>query len=241
MLTEQINSGRYITDIQLIQNVITGYRFIDYGLVTKYADGRVELTLAHKVNKKEVKLTNVEVLNTGSLAFSVQHTLVEGDIVMLFSSRSMVKDMTAFTEATDTPIDCYSTPAIKALPIAATGKSINTLTIADDGSYILVGENYTFDVATDGSISLTTAGDLSLSPDGDMTVETKGKLVLSTTTAAKITAKNSAQSLAALIEEFIGIFTNGFQTVGPPPAHLIRPDIIAKFVALNVKFKLLLE
>lgn len=142
-------------DLSLIRRVISNYSFIDYGIVEEYKAGRIKVKLAHQLLEKDVYLTDVEVITKGSKAFSIQYTLVKGDIVRLLSSKSLVDSVAELTQATLSASLPYSTVTIKAEPLSNFAKAKNQIDILDDGSYSITGNGYSIEVATDGSIKIS--------------------------------------------------------------------------------------
>ena len=141
-------------DISLIKRVISNYSFIDYGIVQEYSAGRVSVKLAHQLLGKDVNLTNIEVLTSGSKSLSIRHELVKGDIVRLLSSKSLVDSVADLTQAILSTALPYSAVTIKAEPLSNFNQAKNKLDILDDGSYTLSGEGYTIEVTTDGTIKI---------------------------------------------------------------------------------------
>ena len=177
-LLDHVNQGKTINDIQQIKNVVTSYLLIDYAIVESWSAGRVSVTLAHKIKGKPVVLTGVEVLSSGAQAFSSSIELIEGDVVQLFSSRSLVETVADFVAAEDRIISAYDLSTIKAVPVTDAANSLNRLTIAADGAYTLEGENYSISVAVDGSINLETSSTLSITATGAVTIEAATDLIL---------------------------------------------------------------
>lgn len=136
-----IRSRRDLDSAGNIKRGIESYLFIDYGIVTAYKDGLVNVTLAKKVMKQEINLTNVEVLNHGSLGLMTVHELKQGDIVQVMSSRSFINTLDEFTAAITTSVPAYDVSTIKAVPLAI--NSPKALTVHDDGSFDLVSDKLT--------------------------------------------------------------------------------------------------
>lgn len=141
-------------DISIIRRVISNYAFIDYGIVQEYSNGRIKVKLAHTIMDRDVLLINIEVLTTGSKAFSIRHKLVKGDIVQLVSSRSLVDSVAELTKAILSTAMPYSAPTIKAIPLANFANAKNKLDVLDDGSYKMTGNGYTVEVTTGGTIKI---------------------------------------------------------------------------------------
>ncbi len=118
----------------LIKMGIESYNFIDYARVTKYTDGIVEVILAHLINNKEVKLTEVEVINFGSQGLNTKYELQEGDIVLLYSSKSFVETY-AVIEPDNMSLPPYDIACIKAVPISK--DAVTGLTVKSDGTFEL--------------------------------------------------------------------------------------------------------
>jgi uncharacterized protein YuzB (UPF0349 family) len=185
-----IDKNAGVGTVQLIKNVVESYTFIDYALIKSYKEGVAEVTLAHTMQGKDVTLTNVEILAHGSKAFATTFALVKGDIVMLFSSRSLIDTIAGFTSATSKVINSYDIATIKALPIADATASTNKLDIADDGSFKLTGPHSTISVGADGAMELDSDAGFTIDSKGDVKVNSKS-MELDSTTSVTIDAKGA--------------------------------------------------
>jgi hypothetical protein len=169
-LMQLVDAQRDVGEVQLTRNIISSYTFIDYALIKSYSSGIASVTLAHTIQGKPVVLTNVEVLSHGSKAFSTTYTLVEGDVVQLFSSRSMIDTIAGFTEAKDAVVNCYDIATIKAFPITDGTAASNKLDIADDGSLSFTGSGCTVTIGADGTIDIKS--------NTTLTIEAATKIIL---------------------------------------------------------------
>ena len=152
-------------DLTIIKRVISNYTFIDYGIVQEYKDGVIKVKLAHKLMNKDVFLENIEVLTIGSKALSTRYKLVEGDIVELVSSKSLVDSIAELTVATINTTMPYSNVTIKALPLTGHDKAKNKIDIAEDGSITIVGNGYGIIITTDGTLKINSKA-IELNGDG---------------------------------------------------------------------------
>lgn len=170
-LISEINQKRGISEIQLIQKVIKGYNFIDYGLVQSYDNGIIKVILCHKLMGEDITLTGVEVLSLGSKAFSTKYTLVKDDIVMLYSSKGFVATMSEFTSAIINAVDSYDTMTIKAIPLSVFDNAKNKLEVSDNGSFTLTGEKYSLGITKDGEITIANDNStIEIKADGTVTI-----------------------------------------------------------------------
>lgn len=153
----------------LIKMGVESYNFIDYGKVIKYSEGIIDVTLAHLLNDKEVKLTEVEVINFGSQSLNVTHELQEGDIVLLYSSKSFVETY-AVLEPDNISLPPYDIACIKAVPISKT--AITGLSIKADGTFELKNDK----------LDITWADDKFAVKNNNVTVEWDGSKLKVTST-----------------------------------------------------------
>ena len=153
-LYEQVLRNLGEDEISLMRRVISNYTFIDYGIVQEYNSGIIKVKLAHKMLDEDVELINIEVLTLGSKALSIQHELVQGDVVQLVSSKSLVDSVAELTKASISTCSPYDTSTIKAIPLANFANAKNKLTITQDGAYKIEGTDYSIEVTTDGTIKV---------------------------------------------------------------------------------------
>jgi hypothetical protein len=152
-------------DLTIIKRVISNYTFIDYGIVQEYKEGIINVKLAHKLMSKDIFLENIEVLTIGSKALSTRYELVEGDIVELLSSKSLVDSIAELTVATVNTTMPYSNVTIKALPLTGHDNAKNKIDIAEDGSITIVGNGYDITITTDGALKINSKA-IELNGDG---------------------------------------------------------------------------
>ena len=151
-------------DLTIIKRVISNYTFIDYGIVQD-KEWNNKVKLAHKLMSKDIFLENIEVLTIGSKALSTRYELVEGDIVELLSSKSLVDSIAELTVATVNTALPYSTVTIKALPLTGHDNAKNKIDIAEDGSITIVGNGYDITITTDGTLKINSKA-IELNGDG---------------------------------------------------------------------------
>lgn len=111
----------------IAKGIIKDMRFIDYAEVTAVNERYVDL------KREDVIMTNVEVISLGCNGYSISLVPKVGDYVLVFSSRTFIKDTATLEQ--DTAVDSYSAPTLKCLPICSSGSeaAISLITIDDNG------------------------------------------------------------------------------------------------------------
>ena len=111
----------------IAKGIIKDMRFIDYAEVTAVNERYVDL------KRKDVIMTNVEVISFGCNGYSINLVPKVGDYVLVFSSRTFIKDTATLEQ--DTAVDSYSAPTLKCLPICSSGSeaAISLITIDENG------------------------------------------------------------------------------------------------------------
>ena len=111
----------------IAKGIIKDMRFIDYAEVTAINERYVDL------KRKDVVMTNVEVISLGCNGYSINLVPKVGDYVLVFSSRTFIKDTATLEQ--DTAVDSYSAPTLKCLPICSSGAeaAISLITIDENG------------------------------------------------------------------------------------------------------------
>ena len=109
------------------KGIIKDMRFIDYAEVTAVNERYVDL------KRKDVVMTNVEVISLGCNGYSINLVPKVGDYVLVFSSRTFIKDTATLEQ--DTAVDSYSAPTLKCLPICSSGSeaAVSLVTIDENG------------------------------------------------------------------------------------------------------------
>lgn len=109
------------------KGIIKDMRFIDYAEVTAVNERYVDL------KRKDVVMTNVEVISLGCNGYSINLVPKVGDYVLVFSSRTFIKDTATLEQ--DTAVDSYSAPTLKCLPICSSGSeaAVSLITIDENG------------------------------------------------------------------------------------------------------------
>ena len=109
------------------KGIIKDMRFIDYAEVTAVNERYVDL------KRKDVVMTNVEVISLGCNGYSINLVPKVGDYVLVFSSRTFIKDTATLEQ--DTAVDSYSAPTLKCLPICSSGSeaAASLITIDENG------------------------------------------------------------------------------------------------------------
>ena len=109
------------------KGIIKDMRFIDYAEVTAVNERYVDL------KREDVIMTNVEVISLGCNGYSINLVPKVGDYVLVFSSRTFIKDTATLEQ--DTAVDSYSAPTLKCLPICSSGSeaAVSLITIDENG------------------------------------------------------------------------------------------------------------
>lgn len=116
-----------INNADIIKGIVKDMRFIDYAEVTVVNERYVDL------KRKDVIMTNVEVISLGCNGYSINLVPKVGDYVIVFSSRTFIKDTATLEQ--DTAVDSYSAPTLKCLPIcsSASKSAVSLITIDENG------------------------------------------------------------------------------------------------------------
>lgn len=111
----------------IAKGIIKDMRFIDYAEVTAVNERYVDL------KREDVIMTNVEVISLGCNGYSINLVPKVGDYVLVFSSRTFIKDTATLEQ--DTAVDSYSAPTLKCLPICSSGSeaAVSLITIDENG------------------------------------------------------------------------------------------------------------
>lgn len=123
------------TDADLIRNIIGSYTFIDFGIVSAVGTDTVDVTMVNKSFGNEVRLTGVELLSTGSAAYSIRVEPSVGDLVLLLSLRSYISKVADVKAPIESPSRLhYDLSSVKAIQIAPPkSESTVVLTVTTDG------------------------------------------------------------------------------------------------------------
>ena len=111
----------------IAKGIIKDMRFIDYAEVTAVNERYVDL------KREDVIMTNVEVISLGCNGYSINLVPKVGDYVLVFSSRTFIKDTATLEQ--DTAVDSYAAPTLKCLPICSSGSeaAVSLITIDENG------------------------------------------------------------------------------------------------------------
>ena len=183
------HKARVGDDTIFVRTLIGTYTFATYGKVTKYEDGRVDVSCG------SLHFTNIEVLVMGINGWGIKPVVDTGDIVLLIGSQApilKIEDM----EATGS-MPPYDVSGLKAIPVTTsdtaqlftvdkdgiTLEGSNKITINDDG--IQIEDNNGNKVTTDdkGVVFEDLSGN-------KVTTDDKG-IIIEDTNDNKITTKSS--------------------------------------------------
>ena len=192
------------------KGIIKDMRFIDYAEVTAVNERYVDL------KRKDVVMTNVEVISLGCNGYSINLVPKVGDYVLVFSSRTFIKDTATLEQ--DTAVDSYSAPTLKCLPICSSGSEAavslitidengftfndtadsgesdkhNTMLINKDGISITDRNGNTTIMNEDGiAVEDTNKNKIALSSDGFSISDSANNKIVSSSSGITITDKNS--------------------------------------------------
>lgn len=125
-----------------IQGIVKRMHFVDFAKVTMVTGNKVNLM------RESATFTNVEVMSLGCQGYSINLVPKIGDFVMLFSSRTCIKDLGTLQQ--DTSVDSYSAATYKCIPICSNTAATSFITIDEKG--------FTFKDVSANTIVIDTAG-----------------------------------------------------------------------------------
>ena len=153
-----------------IQGIVKRMHFVDFAKVTMVTGNKVNLM------RESATFTNVEVMSLGCQGYSINLVPKIGDFVMLFSSRTCIKDLGTLQQ--DTSVDSYSAATYKCIPICSNTAATSFITIDEKG--------FTFKDASANTIVIDTAGikvtdmsanDITMNADGTVITDVNGNTV----------------------------------------------------------------
>lgn len=153
-----------------IQGIVKRMHFVDFAKVTMVTGNKVNLM------RESATFTNVEVMSLGCQGYSINLVPKIGDFVMLFSSRTCIKDLGTLQQ--DTSVDSYSAATYKCIPICSNTAATSFITIDEKG--------FTFKDVSANTIVIDTAGikvtdmsanDITMNSDGTKVTDVNGNTV----------------------------------------------------------------
>ena len=153
-----------------IQGIVKRMHFVDFAKVTMVTGNKVNLM------RESATFTNVEVMSLGCQGYSINLVPKIGDFVMLFSSRTCIKDLGTLQQ--DTSVDSYSAATYKCIPICSNTVATSFITIDEKG--------FTFKDVSANTIVIDTAGikvtdmsanDITMNADGAKVTDVNGNTV----------------------------------------------------------------
>ena len=153
-----------------IQGIVKRMHFVDFAKVTMVTGNKVNLM------RESATFTNVEVMSLGCQGYSINLVPKIGDFVMLFSSRTCIKDLGTLQQ--DTSVDSYSAATYKCIPICSNTVATSFITIDEKG--------FTFKDVSANTIVIDTAGikvtdmsanDVTMNADGTKVTDVNGNTV----------------------------------------------------------------
>ena len=186
-----------------IQGIVKRMHFVDFAKVTMVTGNKVNLM------RESATFTNVEVMSLGCQGYSINLVPKIGDFVMLFSSRTCIKDLGTLQQ--DTSVDSYSAATYKCIPICSntvatsfitidekgfTFKDVSANTIVIDTAGIKVTDMSANDITmnADGTVITDVNGNtITLSADGISLADAAGNSLETTSSAVNITAANGCK------------------------------------------------
>lgn len=153
-----------------IQGIVKRMHFVDFAKVTMVTGNKVNLM------RESATFTNVEVMSLGCQGYSINLVPKVGDFVMLFSSRTCIKDLGTLQQ--DTSVDSYSAATYKCIPICSNTAATSFITINEKG--------FTFKDVSANTIVIDTAGikvtdmsanDITMNADGTKVTDVNGNTV----------------------------------------------------------------
>ena len=153
-----------------IQGIVKRMHFVDFAKVTMVTGNKVNLM------RGSATFTNVEVMSLGCQGYSINLVPKIGDFVMLFSSRTCIKDLGTLQQ--DTSVDSYSAATYKCIPICSNTAATSFITIDEKG--------FTFKDVSANTIVIDTAGikvtdmsanDITMNADGTIVTDVNSNTV----------------------------------------------------------------
>ena len=169
-----------------IQGIVKRMHFVDFAKVTMVTGNKVNLM------RESATFTNVEVMSLGCQGYSINLVPKIGDFVMLFSSRTCIKDLGTLQQ--DTSVDSYSAATYKCIPICSNTVATSFITIDEKG--------FTFKDVSANTIVIDTAGikvtdmsanDITMNADGTKVTDVNGNTVTLNADGIEITAANGCK------------------------------------------------
>ena len=169
-----------------IQGIVKRMHFVDFAKVTMVTGNKVNLM------RESATFTNVEVMSLGCQGYSINLVPKIGDFVMLFSSRTCIKDLGTLQQ--DTSVDSYSAATYKCIPICSNTVATSFITIDEKG--------FTFKDVSANTIVIDTAGikvtdvngnTVTLSADGISLADAAGNSLETTSSKVSIAAANGCK------------------------------------------------
>lgn len=169
-----------------IQGIVKRMHFVDFAKVTMVTGNKVNLM------RESATFTNVEVMSLGCQGYSINLVPKIGDFVMLFSSRTCIKDLGTLQQ--DTSVDSYSAATYKCIPICSNTVATSFITIDEKG--------FTFKDVSANTIVIDTAGikvtdmsanDITMNADGISLADAAGNSLKTTSSKVSIAAANGCK------------------------------------------------
>lgn len=186
-----------------IQGIVKRMHFVDFAKVTMVTGNKVNLM------RESATFTNVEVMSLGCQGYSINLVPKIGDFVMLFSSRTCIKDLGTLQQ--DTSVDSYSAATYKCIPICSntvatsfitidekgfTFKDVSANTIVIDTAGIKVTDMSANDITMNADGTIVTdvnSNTVTLSADGISLADAAGNSLETTSSTVNITAANGCK------------------------------------------------
>lgn len=169
-----------------IQGIVKRMHFVDFAKVTMVTGNKVNLM------RESATFTNVEVMSLGCQGYSINLVPKIGDFVMLFSSRTCIKDLGTLQQ--DTSVDSYSAATYKCIPICSNTVATSFITIDEKGFTFKDASANTIVIDTSGiKVTDKSANDITMNADGISLADAAGNSIETTSSAVNITAANGCK------------------------------------------------
>ena len=153
-----------------IQGIVKRMHFVDFAKVTMVTGNKVNLM------RESATFTNVEVMSLGCQGYSINLVPKIGDFVMLFSSRTCIKDLGTLQQ--DTSVDSYSAATYKCIPICSNTVATSFITIDEKGFTFKDVSANTIVIDTTGiKVTDMSANDITMNADGTEVTDVNGNTV----------------------------------------------------------------
>jgi hypothetical protein len=187
LMAHEMRSG---VDTNNVRGTIESYTFATYGVVTKYANGRVDVRCG------TLKFTNIEVIVFGINGWGIKSVPAVGDRVLLLSSQAPIIDLKTFAATGTMP--AYDVSGLKAIPVCDDEKATQLITV-DKSKIKITGDNkltvdsqgVTFEDKNGNKVTTSSSGVAFEDKNSNKVTTDNSGIAIEDTNSNKITTSNS--------------------------------------------------